>query len=186
MSEVDTQKKHQKKPLIELSQFITISGFFAFLCVILVIAAYFFSDLLNFNSEQCSNNFPIEGEIITITSFSYDWRKVTSSDKVESGTLYIPEVKLSFIKSSKGELVLYFENNSLQTVGSGTSLDMSTQENTSKENPYTIYSSAGYKEKATYNGYRYSKAPYWSLVIKEIIPGQPDKIITKLSLPPKP
>lgn len=186
MAEVDTQNKNQKKPIIGLSQFITIGGFFAFLCLILTLAVYLFSDLLNCRVVEHCSDCPIQGENITITSFSYEWREVSSSDKVESDTLYIPEVKLSFSDSSKGKLILYFENNMQQTVGGGKSLDMSSVENTTEENPLIIYSSAGYKEKPIYKCYKYSKPPYWSLVLKEMIPGQPNKIITKLSLPPKP
>lgn len=185
MTEVDTQNKNQAKPIVGLSQFISLSAFFTLLLIIFTVIAYFFSQLLNFSSEEYDNDCPIQGQNISITSFSYNWRKVTQSDKVQSDTLYIPEVQLSFSDSSKGELVLYFENNQLETVGHGKSLDMASLKKTTKDAPFIIHSSAGYKEKATYNSYRYSEAPYWSLVIKEIIPGKPDQIITKLSLPPK-
>ncbi|MDB9741921.1 hypothetical protein OAB00_03610 [Akkermansiaceae bacterium] len=158
-------------------------GISVFMLVLIAVFGFVFAKTLNFNKGGYDLSLPIKGEVLTITDYQCYWREVQDSDKVQIGVNYIPVVELNFSKDTEGELIIYFENNNLETVGDGKRLKLQKGEFSSKESPFQISSTAGYAEKSAYRGYVYSEPPYWSLVIKEVVNGKVGDILTKIPLP---
>lgn len=154
------------------------------MALIFSVLSYFYLQVVPIEREEFDTRVPITGQQITITGAEFQWREVNSQDKVAEGTLFIPEIKLTFSPESKGSIVCFFENNQEQTVGDGFSFDITAGQFTTMDNALQLTSSSGYKEKSNYVGYTYSSAPFWSLVIKEVPLSGPSTTLTKIPLKP--